>query len=153
MKFLLLTFIVAISPGLAFAQAADTNDMGRPGGTANSGTMGSGTTASTPSDRAADMQKQERAQHDVQRAGDPARGPQSPADATVNSGVDRTTTTATTGMPIPFASLDVNGDGNIDKTEAEPLRLTGHQFDSADEDRNQSLSGSEYQRMIGSRTP
>ncbi|CAN0490510.1 unnamed protein product [Phaeothamnion confervicola] len=78
---------------------------------------------------------------------------QSPANATVHSGVDRTTTTATTGMPIPFASIDSNDNGYVDRTEGRFLGNTGHDFEAADSDHDGLLSASEYQRMAGSRTP
>ena len=67
--------------------------------------------------------------------------------------MDRTTTTATTGMPVPFASVDSNDDGFVDRSEGRFLANSGHDFDAADSDHDGLLSASEYQRMAGSRTP
>ena len=154
MKTYSILAITFLSSAIATADPIATNSMGRPGGTASTGTLGSGTTASSPADRQADMYQQIRAQGQHQQpAYDDSRDKQSPANATVHAGVDRTTTTATTGMPIPFASVDSNDNGFVDRTEGRFLSNTGHDFKAADSDGDGLLSASEYQRMAGSRTP
>lgn len=154
MKFPATLLFLGALPLTALADPVATNDMGRPGGTANHGTLGSGTAASTPSDRAADLERMRKVENESLPSNvNGGRETLTPPHATVNSGVDRTTTTATTGSAVPFASVDTNDDGQVDRMEAQVLHLTGHDFDTADADRDQMLSGSEYQRMAGSRSP
>lgn len=154
MKTYTILAITLLSSAIATADPIATNSMGRPGGTASTGTLGSGTSASSPADRQADMYQQIRAQGQHQQpAYDDSRDMQSPSNATVQAGVDRTTTTATAGMPIPFASVDSNDNGFVDRSEGQMRGNTGHDLDAADSDRDGLLSASEYQRMAGSRTP
>lgn len=129
--------------GSVCAQSPHENVPEQPGSTNASGTMGAGTVNPAPS-------------------GDPiplavpgavGRGERSEPNSTVNAGVDRTSTTATTGMPIPFASVDKDENGMVDWHEGQVLRDTGHDFKAADADSDGFLSAAEYQRMAGSRTP
>ena len=150
----LILAITLLSSAIATADPIATNTTGRPGSAVGTGILGSGTAASSPAARHADMYQRIRTQGvHPQLVYDDSRDVQSPSNATVHAGVDRTTTTATTGMPVPFASVDSNDDGLVDRLEGRMLGDTGHDFDAADSDHDGFLSASEYQRMAGSRTP
>lgn len=47
-----------------------------------------------------------------------------------------------------WADLDVNKDGNLDKTEAAPIPTLQAVFDKADTDANGSLTGEEYKTYL-----
>lgn len=50
--------------------------------------------------------------------------------------------------PPAFASLDVNGDGSLDSSEAATYPPLANDFNFADGNRNGSLSRSEYERWV-----
>lgn len=124
------------------AMAAPTTNENRPGETATQGTLGAGTVNDPHGTQAPAVP-----------GGATARGQRGEPASTVNAGVDRTTTTATTGSPIPFGNVDRDGNGYIDVQEAQVLKDSGHDFNAADANHDGLLSASEYQRMAGSRTP
>ena len=129
--------------GGAWAQSSHENVPEQPGSTDSSGTMGAGTVNPAPSGDPTPLAV----------PGAVGRGERGEPNDTVSSGVDRTSTTATTGMPIPFASVDKDENGTVDWEEGQVLRDTGHDFKAADSDGDGLLSAAEYQRMTGSRTP
>jgi len=76
-----------------------------------------------------------------QHMGTQDRAPATPATPAESAGVKKVT----------WSELDTNGDGNLSKSEAEPVDSLSGAFDSADADKDGMLTADEYKAYLASR--